>query len=314
MGEIDVNDIVGPLKASSLSLLSGSTDHVTEYVQRGVRYVAEKVVLIKVGVTLEQIWSCSANEERFHMCVSHLVLCGDERGLELLHLQPGSRLPLVALRFLLLRNEHLEEPFLFPWEGFVLLAHLVQRSLNVDITLDPSDDEEDQVSKKMHYLLLKVPVARTVAVSAAFQTVLLHVFFSLQISNAAQAERIRCFEGGDFNLLYHSFYRHVLISRNKESGQPWSDRRGAFALAEEFVDQLFAQHADALALFNRLKGIIFAGTESFKHHFPDEFKMHNKNKAATKVESKKLKQAVQKASKKGGNMFNVLRFVNVQDD
>lgn len=310
LGDMDVTPITRPIRRVLYGMLSNQ-ELVTEYFQEGVRFLSEKVPVEKSLLSLGDLWALPLEERLLH-CVEKMVLSGrDDLDVvsELCGLDPRIRLAAISLRYMMHQNESMEEPFLFPWEGSVLLAHLVASHQGLDLKSNGQEPPQKKVSKKMHYLLLKVPVSRTVSVSSVFQSVLLNVLFALQASNAVVGENVLCFNGSDFNHIYHLFYRHVLLRRNEQSERPWSDRMGAKALAEEFVDTIFAEHEGARHLFKKLQRPVLSGMESFRKHFPDEFKLVKK--AAPPPESKKFTAAV-KATQKGQNPYQLLSFLSDQ--
>ena len=320
LGDLDINVIVEPLKTALFSFMTRS-DTLIEYLQQGGRFFRErKGDLQRIDwLQLSDFWGKDARylekETRLIQCAREIILVGDETAAVDLCQQSdssGFRLAWLSLRYLMVQNEKSdEEPFLFPWEGFVLLAHLVAKHLGIVIeeNLEGLEQEQEKLmTKKVSRLLLQIPVARTISVSAAYQTVLLHSFFALQACNCSDRESIHCFEFSEFNQLYHLFYRHVLLARHQNPSQPWNERVGSLILAEEFVQRLFKDHAKALDLFMRLKEIILEGMGNFMGHFPDEFRIR---KQPVVLNSPEFEQAVKKASKRkpNTNPFSLLVYL-----
>lgn len=246
---------------------------VTEFFQCGARFVQEVVAVPPppldggpVSATHLVLGSCGASPGE--LAAAHALVAV---------WSPQRELVALALRYAVAANAAAEEAFLFEWEPLVLAAHAVCMEFAV-APPRATDDPSPVLGKKQLRLLLKIPLGRTVALAALYQSLLWHCLLAQQVCGGVNerglhVERLVC--GSQLNNLYHAFYRFIMEQRSQGDG-PWCGRVSGRAFAAEFVRvQVLGRHPEALAWFEILFDFMSSGGlldgARFRCHFPDDF-------------------------------------------
>jgi hypothetical protein len=316
-GQVEIFTHTQKIRQCIFSRLTTTADAVIiEYFQANCTYYESRSNFQRLpGQDLAAFWKDdSSYRHNFMKCLEGVLKekDDDEEGKEgsdlagIFELDPKIRLSIVALKFLLHQNcQNNEDPILFSWEFFILLAYIVSRKLQVPVRMAEEGEKSEAFSKKISLLLKKIP-KRSVFLGCFFQRVVLNWAFLFQISNCFDAENLLCFNESDFHEIYHLIYSRILLQRSSSS-EPWQDRLSSESLAGECVEKLLENNAEAKQLFGELKEMLFKEQE-FKSHFPDEFeKVKNSATKKQKKEARVFEKAMKQVD--DNNQFDLLRFI-----